>query len=200
MKIKEFEYLVDVLKSLPSISTKIAERIAYFLINSDDEFYNKFIERIVDSRMKIKLCKYCKNFTSDNFICDICSNVERRNHNLCIVSSVEDLYKIENLNIFFGTYYVLHGEINYKKNETINYINFDNIFSLIEEFGIKEILMATNMTMNGDITATYIKKMICEKINGISIYRLAIGLPMNSSIEYVDWESLTFSIKNKIKM
>lgn len=201
MRTKEFEFLVDILKALPSISTKIAERIAYFLINSDEIFFNSFIERLIDSKMKIKLCKYCRNFTSNEFNCTICSNNERKNYKLCIVSSIEDLYKIENLNIFFGTYYVLHGEINYKKKETIEDIKFGEISHLIDEFNIKEILMATNMTINGDITATYLKKLIDDKfLNKIIIYRLAMGLPINSSIDYADWESLKFSIKNKIKM
>lgn len=201
MRTKEFELLVDVLKTLPSISTKIAERIAYFLINSDEVFFNRFIEILIDSKMKIKLCKYCKNFTSDELVCNICSNNERKNNKLCIVSSIEDLYKIENINIFFGTYYVLHGEINYKKKETIQDIKCDEIYYLINEFNINEILMATNMTINGDITATYLKKLIGEKfLNKITIYRLAMGLPINSSIDYADWESLKFSIKNKVKM
>lgn len=201
MRIKEFEFLVDILKSLPSISTKIAERIAYFLIDSDDVFFNTFVDRLIESRMKIKFCKYCKNFTNSESNCSICSNHERNNGTLCIVGSIEDLYKIENLNIFFGTYYVLHGEINYKKKETVENIKLDEIYNLINKFNIKEILMATNMTINGDITATYLKKSIDDKFpNTVLIYRLAMGLPINSSIDYADWESLKFSIKNKIKM
>lgn len=200
MKPKDFELLIDALKSLPSISTKSAEKIASYILHCPQDIYDGFVDRLIKARENIRFCKFCNNYTSDSYECDICSNFERRNKSLCVVSSIDDLYKIENSNSFFGTYFVLNGEINYKKKESIEMINVEQLLNLINEFNIKEILLATNMTQNGEITAYYIKNYLKNKKDNLEFYRLASGLPFNSSIDYIDWESLKFSIKNKIKI
>lgn len=200
MKPREFEFLVDALKSLPSISTKNADRIAHFILNSDNKFYNDFIERIINARNKIKFCIYCNNLTSDSFTCEICKNDERHNRKLCIVTSVDDLYKIESSNSFFGTYFVLKRELDYKNKKSIDELDLELLEKTINTFNINEILIATNMTTNGELTCSYIKKYLDEKKYNLEFYRLAMGIPFNSSIDYIDWESLKYSIKNKIKI
>lgn len=200
MKPREFEFLVDALKSLPSISTKNADKIAHFILNSDQEFYNQFIERIVNAKNKIKFCMYCNNLTSNSFTCEICKNTERHNKSLCIVTSVDDLYKIESSNSFFGTYFVLKNELDYKNKKSVELLDLSLLEKTINEFKIKEILIATNMTTNGELTSSYIRKYLFEKKYDLEFYRLAMGIPFNSSIDYIDWESLKYSIKNKIKI
>lgn len=200
MKPREFEFLIDALKSLPSISTKNADRIAHFILNCDKKFYNDFIERIINARNKIKFCIYCNNLTSDSFTCEICKNDERHNRKLCIVTSVDDLYKIESSNSFFGTYFVLKKELDYKNKKSIDELNLELLEKTINTFNINEILIATNMTTNGELTCSYIKKYLNEKKYNLEFYRLAMGIPFNSSIDYIDWESLKYSIKNKIKI
>lgn len=200
MKPREFEFLVDALKSLPSISTKNADRIAHFILNSDSDFYNKFIDRIIDARNKIKFCSHCNNLTSNSFTCEICKNVERHNKKLCIVVSVDDLYKIESSNSFFGTYFVLKKELDYKNKKSVNEIDMSLLEKTINFFNVNEILIATNMTTNGELTSSYIKKYLIDKKYNLEFYRLAMGIPFNSSIDYIDWESLKYSIKNKIKI
>lgn len=200
MKPKEFEYLLDALTSLPSISKKSADRIAHFLLNADEKFYSEFLNRIINARTKIKFCLYCNNLVSDSYTCDICSNHERRNKSLCIVTTVDDLYKIEKSNSFFGTYYVLKNELDHKNKNSVNSLDLERLENTINKLNVNEILIATNMTINGELTCNYIKKYLQEKRLNIDFYRLAMGIPFNSSIDYIDWESLKYSIKNKNKI
>ncbi len=200
MKPKEFEYLVDALKSLPSISLKSANKIAYYLLKSDEKYYNDFISRIIDAKTNIKQCMFCNNLVSNSYSCDICRNIERRNRHMCIVTTVDDLYKIESSESFYGIYYVLENELDYKNKESLNNINFEKLMNTINKFNINEILLATNLTPNGELTASYIRKYLVEQNLNIEFYRLATGIPLNSSIDYIDWESLKFSIKNKTKI
>lgn len=200
MKIKEFEYLIDALKSLPSISTKSANKIANYLINADKKYFNDFIDRLIEAKTKIQFCQHCNNMVVDSYSCDICKNKARHDGTLCILTTREDLEKVEESNSFSGLYYVLNQEIDYKNKNSINNINIDKIENMINNFNIKEILFATNMTPNGELTAKYIKQVLLSKNLNLDFYRLALGIPLNASIDYIDWESLKFSIKNKTKM
>lgn len=200
MKPKEFEYLVDALKALPSISTKNADKIAHYILNMDEQFYQTFINRILDAKANIKLCMYCNNLTSNSYICEICKNTDRRNKQLCIVTNVDDIYKIEKSESFFGTYFVIQNELDYKNKDSVKKIDVTKLEETINKFNINEILLATNMTPNGELTATYIKNYLLSKKLNIEFYRLAMGIPMNASLDYIDWESLKYSIKNKTKV
>lgn len=200
MKPKEFEYFVEALKSLPSISTKSANKIAYFFLENDENFYNTFLDRLVSLKSNIKFCLNCNNLTSNSLYCEICNSDSRDTKKLCIVSYLEDLEKIEQSNSFSGLYFVLNSEINHKDLNSAKKINFEKLETMINKFHIKEILICTNMTINGELTSSYLKNFIKEKKYNIELYRLAMGIPMNASIEYIDWESLKQSIENKKKI
>lgn len=200
MKVKEYEYLIDALKSLPTVSTKSANRIANHLINSDKEYFNELVNRMIEAKTRIRFCQYCNNMVVNSFSCDICKNTERHNRKLCIVSSIDDLYKIESSESFYGTYFILKSELDYKKKESVKNMNLEQLEQTINNFNINEILIATNMTTNGELTAKYIKNYLNQKSFNIEFFRLALGIPLNASIDYIDWESLKFSIKNKTKM
>lgn len=200
MKPKEFEYFVEALKSLPSVSTKNANKIAYFFLEKDEIFFNKFIDRLMSLKNNIKFCSYCNNLTNDSLYCEICKSENRDTNKLCIVSTLEDLEKIELSNSFFGLYYVLNCEINHKDLTSSKRINFDKLEKMINYFRVKEILLATNMTINGELTSTYVKNHLKERNYNIEFFRLALGIPLNASIDYIDWESLKYSIENKKKV
>lgn len=194
----EFNQLIQLLKSFPNISQKQAEKICYFLINQKDEFINELSEQITKLRQSLHFCKECQNI-SLNEICDICANDLREQDKLCIVSSSEDLQKIEDTNTYSGLYFVLHEEINVKKN---NGLNKDIVKKLIEQLKkkqFKEIIFATNWTPNGEATAFFLKNIIKEILPNASFYRLAVGLPINSALNYADNETLSQAIKNKTK-
>ena len=198
MKPNQFEYLVDALKSLPSIGTKVAERIAYFLINQDEKYIAEFTKRILEAKNEIHYCKQCNNFSPVE-LCDICTNSLRDNKKLCIVSNIEDLNKIEQTNAFTGLYFVLNDEINVKANKKIESSIVKKLLNLLNEKSFKEVILATNFTINGEATALFFKKIINEVSSNTQIYRLAVGLPINSALDYADEFTLKNAIKNKTK-
>lgn len=199
MQIKEFELFIDALCSLPAISKKTASKIAYFLLQKDESYIKEFIKRIIDFKTKIKSCILCNNLTVENLKCDICLQDSRDKSKLCVVSNVEDLSKIEQSNSFFGVYYVLNFELSIKNINSNTKIDLSKLENIINFFNINQILFATNMTSNGELTSNYIKNFLIKKNYEIDFYRLALGIPFNSLIDYIDWESLKHSIKNKKK-
>jgi recombination protein RecR len=143
MKPITFEYLVDALKSLPGVGKKHAERIAYFLMLKDDKYIQEFIERLRDSHEKIHFCRQCNNF-ADGELCDICSNSSRDQDKLCVVSSIEDLKKIEETGSYSGLYYVLQGEIDVKTKQNLDPKIIRKFIDLLKSHDFKEVILATN--------------------------------------------------------
>ncbi len=196
--IEELEYLIDSLKSLPGVGYKTAAKWAYFLINKDTHYINEFTHRIINAKNAIRYCNNCNNFSKTS-ICSICSNNYRNHRQICIVSYIEDLQRIEESGVYNGIYYVLHNEANPRKlNEIISIINkFKN--KLDEHREIDEIIIATNFTLAGQFTAN----KLCENLNNFNgrIYRIGLGLPINSALDYADNETIKYSFinKNKIK-
>ncbi|MBQ6954710.1 MAG: recombination protein RecR [Mycoplasma sp.] len=197
-EINEFDQLVKSLKALPGISQKQAEKICNFLINQSDEEVYGLIDSIQKLRSTLHFCKYCQNITSDE-ICDICSNELREQNKLCIVSFSEDVQKIEDTNTYSGLYFVLHEEINVKKATGLNKKTTKKLFDLLNKRKFNEIILATNWTPNGEATAFFLKKVINELLPNANMYRLAVGLPINSALNYADNETLSQAIKNKTK-
>jgi len=199
MKPKEFEYLVDAIKSLPSIGTKAAERIAYFLLNQDEQYVKEFTRRILDGKSKIHYCKQCGNFT-DTDLCSICSNPDRRKDKLCIVNSIDELNKIESTGIFDGIYFVLNDEINVKTKKPLDSSITRRLVQQLSDKQFKEIIIATNFTINGQATNIFLNKLIKEVLPNCETYKLAVGLPVNSALDYADETTLKQALKNKTKI
>ena len=197
-EITELNQLVKTLKVLPGISQKQAEKICNFLINQTDEEVYELIDSIQRLRSTLHFCKYCQNITA-NEVCDICNNDLREQNKLCIVSFSEDVQKIEDTNTYSGLYFVLHEEINVKKSTGLNKKTTKKLFELLSKRKFSEIILATNWTPNGEATAFFLKKVINELLPNASIYRLAVGLPINSALNYADNETLSQAIKNKTK-
>lgn len=199
MRPKEFELLIDAIKSLPSIGTKAAERIAYFLVHQDSEYINEFINRINTAKLNIKFCKQCGNFSLDD-LCAICSNANRDNQKLCIVNSIDELNKIEQTGSFDGIYFVLNDEINLKTKKNIDSLVVKKLIDYCAKKQFKEVLIATNFTINGEATNIYLNRLIKDILPHVETYKLAIGLPVNSALDYADESTLKYAIKNKIKI
>ena len=199
MKPKEFEYLIDAINSLPSIGTKTAEKIAYFLINQDENYLREFINRIMQAKLKIKYCEQCNNFSYEK-LCPICLNKDRNNKKLLIVNNINELNKIEATGVFDGIYFVLNDEIDVRIKKNINEKNIKKLISLCKKKLFNEIIIATNFTINGEATNIFIKKLLIQILPNAIFYKLAIGLPINSALDYADEITLKTAIKNKIKV
>jgi recombination protein RecR len=143
MKTTGFEFLIDALKSLPGVGKKQAEKIAYFLALKDEQYIKEFTQRINDVHHKIKFCKQCNNF-STNELCEICSNQTRLQNKLCVISMIEDLEKIESTNSYIGLYYVLQGEIDVKNKTKLDQNIVKKFMDLIQTHKFEEIILATD--------------------------------------------------------
>jgi len=199
MRPKEFEYLVDAIKSLPSIGSKAAERIAYHLIHQDQHFIDEFLTRIQNAKNNIHFCKQCGNFATED-LCPICSNPDRDNTKLCIVNTIDELNKIEATGSFDGIYFVLNDEINVSKKKKIEPDIIKRLVNYCAVKDFKEVLIATNLTINGEATNLYLNKLLKDILPGVTTYKLAVGLPVNSALDYADTNTLKLAIQNKTKI
>ncbi|WP_031488801.1 recombination mediator RecR [Ureaplasma canigenitalium] len=194
-KNNDFELLVDALKSLPNVGGRNAKRFAFFLIKQDMKYINEFVDRIITAKEKLSYCRNCGNLATDIF-CDICNDNYRDRKKLLIVSSIEDLEKIEDSNFFKGLYHVTHGELSIRKGTAIEHTNLSNIKDRVLNGNFDEIIIATSYTHDGEMTAEYITNML-KDIEHIKIYRIGFGIPLNASINYADNETLKQSLINK---
>jgi recombination protein RecR len=190
----KIEKLISAISKLPGIGPKSAERIALYLLSMEDYEIKDFLETIEDAKEHIKLCPICFNIT-DSEICNIC-NSSRRDHSVvCVVEEVRDLFAIEKGGEYNGVYHVLHGKI-----DPINHISQEDlkIKELIERVArneIKEVIIATNPNFSGDLTATYLKKILTPF--GVKVTRIATGLPKGAEIDFVDSVTLSLAIKER---
>jgi len=192
-----FELLVDAFRSLPTIGTKNANRLAYFMLKQDN-YYNKvFANRILDAKLKVIFCERCHNI-SEKPICPICLDVTR-DPILCIVNNIEDYERIEMSQTFNGRYHIINGEINYQKELNLAKLNITDIPIRILNENYSEVLLATSFTFNGEATAEYIKTLLINLPN-LEIYRIGLGIPLHGAIDYADDETLKQSILNKRKL
>lgn len=190
----KIEKLISVISKLPGIGPKSAERIALYLLSMEDYEIKDFLETIEDAKEHIKLCPICFNIT-DSEICNICSSPRRDHSVVCVVEEVRDLFAIEKGGEYNGVYHVLHGKI-----DPINHISQEDlkIKELIERVArneIKEVIIATNPNFSGDLTATYLKKILTPF--GVKVTRIATGLPKGAEIDFVDSVTLSLAIKER---
>ncbi|MBE6795740.1 MAG: recombination protein RecR [Ruminococcaceae bacterium] len=177
------EKLIEQFRKMPSIGRKTAQRMAFHVLDLTDEEAKEFAEAIIDAHTKIHRCALCHNLT-ENELCPVCDSVNRDHSTVCVVEEPRDVLAIERMREFSGVYHVLHGVIS-----PMNGIGPENLTvkSLVERAAkgdIKEIIMATNPTIEGDTTAMYISKLI--KPFGVKVTRLAYGIPVGADIEYAD--------------
>ena len=178
---------------LPGIGMKTAQRLAYFMLNQPVEDVEEFAAEIVKARHSVHCCKVCQNFTEKE-VCALCGD-DRRNHRvICVVEAPKDVSAIERAGGFTGTYHVLHGLLSPMDNIGPQDIRITELMKRLTG-DVDEVIMATNPTVEGEATATYISRMI--KPMGIKVTRLAYGLPAGSALEYADDVTLQRALENR---
>src|SRR5210317_1392356 len=155
--VESIERMVDVLSSLPTIGSKTARRLTYFILNKDSNFANKFAETLINLVNNVNLCNKCFNFT-DNETCKICDSEKRNKKKLCVVEGPSDVSYIEDTNEFNGLYHVLHGVINPMNGITPEDLKIRELINRLS--GIEEVIIALNPNVESDITAQYLANMI----------------------------------------
>ncbi len=192
----KLQKLIDSFKKYPGIGPKNAERLAFYTImNLKKEDALVFSENIVSSVNSIKKCSVCGMIT-ENDVCDICVDNEREKK-LMIVESVRDVMAFEKTNFYKGKYHVLHGVISPLNGVSAEELNLDLIKKRIKDENIEEVILSTSSSLDGEMTAMYIKKML-EKEN-VNVYRIGYGLPVGADIEYADDITLMRALEGKKK-
>lgn len=179
MQIESLNKLIAQFKSLPGVGLKTATRYAYSVIEGDMERANAFAEALVEAKKSIHFCSKCGNYT-DNDECEICR--ERDNSVICVVSDPKDIIAFEKMGGYNGVYHVLHGAIDFQKGIGVDDIRIRELIARLNN--VKEVILATNPDISGELTATYIANQI--KPLGIKVSRLAYGISIGSEIEYAD--------------
>ena len=173
--------LINEFSKLPGVGKKTAQRYAYKIINMSESDARAFADAIIGVKRKVKYCKICGNFTEKEE-CEICR--VRDKTTICVVKEPKDVAAIEKLHEFKGVYHVLHGVIDPMEGVGPNDIRVKELLARINADDVKEVIVATNPDVSGDATALYIARLV--KPLGVTVTRLAHGIPIGSEIEYTD--------------
>lgn len=197
MDLKALVRLQESLAKLPSIGKKSAERMAFAMLEMEDEDLNEFADAIKDLKTKIHQCPICGNITEDDE-CYICKDDSRDRETILVVSSPKDVIAFENAEGYHGLYHVLGGTISISKGKGIEDLNIASLLKRVENDNIKEVIIATNPTVDGETTALYLAKLLENK--GVNVTRLAYGLPMGGNLDYADALTLAKAIEGRRKI
>ncbi len=192
-EIEPFARLVAALTKLPGVGAKTAQRYAYAIIRMDEKDVDDFADSVLDCKKRIHYCSVCGNYT-DKDVCDICAT--RDKSIICVVKEPKDIIAIERTKDYDGVYHVLHGTLNPLAGIGPDDISIKQLLKRLD--GVKEVILATNLDVEGEATAVYIARLI--KPMGIKVTRIAGGISMNSDIEYADEVSLGRAMQNRTEL
>lgn len=189
-----FEELVEQFERLPGIGRKSAFRLAYYILKLPKKEADKFSEAIKGAHEKIRYCNKCYNIT-DKDVCSLCSDISRDKAIICVVEDPRDVMAFERTGEFNGLYHVLHGTISPMNGVGPDQIRVSELISKVKEGKVKEVIMATNPTVEGEATAMYISRLL--KPLGVRVTRLAYGIPVGGDLEYADEVTLQRSMQGR---
>jgi len=190
--------LIAEFEKLPGIGHKTAVRLAFYVLESETKVATNMAKIIVEAREKVKFCKKCYNLTEADF-CEVCSNTKRDQSTICVVENVKDVMAMEKTKEFKGFYHVLHGTISAVNNIGANDIKIKELLSRLSDDNIKEVIIATNPTIEGEATALYIARTI-KTIPGIKVTRIAHGIPIGGDLEYTDEITIIKAMEGRREM
>jgi recombination protein RecR len=186
--------LLEEFMKLPGIGIKSAQRIAFYILKLPAEEQQRFIASLSDLKDKIRYCSVCWNFT-DIDPCRICSDPRRDDEVICVVEEPTTLIAIEKTREFHGKYHVLLGSLNPLQGIGPSEIRIKELLARLKQRRAKEIILATNPTVEGEATAVYIARLIQDDVDRIS--RIALGVPVGGDLEYVDEVTMSRAITGR---
>ncbi len=189
--------LIQSFKILPGIGEKSAQRMAFYLLEKNREGGNNLAKLISTSMEQIRNCSTCRNLTEE-LECEICSNEKRDKNLLCVVENPTDVIAIESSGSFKGKYFVLMGRLSPIDGVTPENLGIPILIERINNSDLKEIIIATSPTVEGDATSFYINDQIKDET--ILVSRIAYGVPMGGELEYVDNTTLSRAIQGRRKL
>ncbi|MBQ5412536.1 MAG: recombination protein RecR [Oscillospiraceae bacterium] len=192
--IPTLDRLIDCFAALPGVGRKSASRFAYHILDIPEEQAMEFSQAIAEARQNVHQCPICHNLT-DTEECSICSDVNRDRSMICVVESPRDVSSIEKTREYKGLYHVLHGLISPLDGIGPEQLFIKQLITRAADDSVKEVIMATNPTVEGESTAMYISKLI--KPLGVRVTRLATGVPVGGNLEYADEMTLFKALEGR---
>ena len=195
---KPIKDLIDGYLALPGIGKKTAERLALFTFSEMDEETTKRLgEAIINVKSNLYHCPICHNISETNDSCEICQDETRNKETIMVVETIKDVFIMEKMQEYKGLYHVLGGAINFAAGIGVDDINIDSLINRVKAGGVKELIIATNATTEGETTARYLKALLEEY--DVYISRIAHGLPFGADISYADEMTLLKAIEGRRK-
>ena len=188
------ENLVEQFEKMPGIGHKTAQRLAYYVLNLSKTQADELAKAVLDAHTKIHYCERCCNLT-DKELCPVCASATRDNSVICVVETPRDATAVENTHEFKGVYHVLHGAISPLNDVGPDNLTIKQLVARLSDDTVKEVIMATNPTVEGDATALYISKLL--KPMGVKVTRLAYGIPVGGDLEYADEYTLAKALEGR---
>ena len=195
-KVAPLARLIEQFERFPGIGKKNAQRMAFYVLRLSDKDAEELATSISDAHSKIHNCTVCGDLTDEEF-CPICKSVNRDKSVICVVEDSADVLAFERSGEFRGMYHVLHGVISPINGVGPDELNIKSLLSRLNNDDVKEVIMATNPTVEGEATAMYLSKLI--KPMGVEVSRLAYGVPVGGDLEYADEVTLRRAIDGRQK-
>lgn len=192
---ESIEKIVEMFSALPTIGRKTAQRLCFYLLRQPEEFAEKFAAALLELKKNVKLCSSCYNYTETD-PCPICSSQKRHGDTICVVEEPNDVMAIEKTGEYFGMYHVLHGSLNPLEGVGAEDIKIRELLSRLAD--VKEVILALNPSVEGEVTAQYLAKII--KPLEIKITRIARGLPIGSDLEFADEATISRALEGRIEI
>ena len=194
MQIEALQKLAEQFARLPGIGRKSAMRLAFSILELSDEEAQNFANTILEAKEKVHLCPVCQSLT-DKELCSVCGDLSRDRSTIMVLEDTKAVQSLEKVREYRGLYHVLHGVISHMNGVTPDKLKIKELLSRIADDEVKEIIIATNPTVEGEATAMYLSKLL--KPFDIKITRLAYGIPVGSDLEYADEVTLYRAIEGR---
>lgn len=186
--------LIQEIKRLPGIGQKSAQRIAFHILRSDRDAAERLAHALLDVKDKLGLCSMCNNISDAEF-CTYCRDSSRDPSVICVVEEPHNVLPIETTRQFHGMYHVLHGSISPLRGIGPEQLRIKNLLKRLNESTVSEIILATNPTVEGEATASYLSRLL--KPLGLRVTRIAMGIPAGSDLEFADEVTMLKSLENR---
>ena len=191
---KTIDQLIDALRILPGVGVKSAQRMALQLLEKNREGAFKLAEAVNEAATKVGKCQQCRTLT-EHALCNICSDPSRSDSQLCVVESPADLFAIEQAGGYRGKYFVLLGHLSPIDGIGPEQLGIDKLIERLQSNQVNELILATNLTVEGEATAHFIADK--AKSLGVEVSRIAYGVPMGGELEYVDGGTLNLALQSR---
>lgn len=192
---RTIQVLVKVLAKLPGVGTRTAMRYALHMVRSGEDALLEVANAVSDVAHSVQLCGRCFGLTENSKVCQICEDPTRANGRFCIVEGFGDVIALESAGLFAGRYFVLHKLLSPLKGIGPDDLRIDRLMARVRAENVEEVVLATPLTTDGETTATYLSRVLTQA--GARVTRLASGIPVGGSIEYLDHMTLTRAFQDR---